>query len=246
MTDRQAKTHEEIQTDLAAYALGSLDPAERAELEDHLRNCLECRTLLEDYEEVVGFYPLAAPVTQPPDGALGRLLDRARDESVEAPLPARVVDHRVHYLWAGFAALAALLLIMLGWNIWLQFSAGGDALVDSDNIAIVLPMTSSENTEGASGHLVMDAEWDDCALVASGLPALSEERDYQLWFVRADGTRESGAVFHPNDRGQITVEVEVPESWREFEQVGITEEPAGGSPSPTGPSVLVGNFAGGS
>lgn len=243
MSERR-RNHEEFQTDLAAYALGSLDPDEQAALEEHLRDCPECQVILADYEQVVTAYPLTLPERQPPEGALDRLLERARAGQGQVPVTPDVIDHRMRYLWAGFAGLAALLLVMLGWNIWLQINADSDSLVDSSRIAIVLPLTGTENAGDASGHLVMDEEWDECALVASGLPPLDADHDYQLWFVSADGSRKSGAVFHPNDAGQISVDVDVPENWRDFEQVGITAEPAGGSPGPTGPAVLSGGFAG--
>ncbi len=244
MSER-GRDHNEFQADLAAYALRTLDAASAASLEEHLRSCPECRELLAGYEEVVAGYPLAIETQAPPDGSLDRLLERARHDAAELPAIAAPPNPgwRMRYLWTGFAAMAALLLVMLGWNVWLQFNASNRSLVDSERIAIVLPLDGSASAESATGQLVMDAEWDDCALVASGLPPLGAESDYQLWFVRADGSRESGAVFHPNARGQVTVDVDVPDNWRDFERVGVTEEPAGGSPGPTGPSVLGGNFA---
>ncbi|CAN5603722.1 anti-sigma factor [soil metagenome] len=243
MTDR-ARTHEELQADLAAYALGSLDPDDHAILEAHLRGCRECRELLEEYEEVVDLLSLAAPAEPPPEGALDRLLERARlaSEPVEFVQPAGQ-DRRATYLWGGFAALAALLLVMLAWNIWLQFGADDGYTLDSGNIALVVPLEGSENAEQATAHLIMDYSWEDGALIASGLPVLGPDRDYQLWFVRSDGTRVSGAVFHPDDSGQITVRIYVPDDLRSVERIGVTEEPAGGSPGPTGRNVLLGEFS---
>lgn len=241
----EMRSHEELRIDLAAYALGSLDPASRAALEAHLEGCAECRALLAEYEQVVDGLPFSLPVQQPPDGALDRLLERARGEPVEDGALPLVPDHRTRYLWAGFAALAALLLVMLGWNIWLQFNSDDGYSLDADTIALVVPMAGSEEAPAASGHLVMDKSWEDGALVASGLPVLGDERDYQLWFVLADGSRESGAVFHPGESGEITVRVDIPDNWRDLTGVGVTEEPAGGSPGPTGRNVLRGQISDG-
>jgi anti-sigma-K factor RskA len=243
MNERMRK-HSDFQIDLAAYALSSLDSAARKALEEHLETCAECRELLSEYQQVVDVYAFAAPVQPPPEGALERLLERTR--ALPSALPPVASARSARYLWSGFAALAALLLLTLGWNFWLQFDSDDGNLLNSEDIAIVTPLTSSENAENASGHLLMDADWKECALVASGLPALSAERDYQLWFVRADGTRVSGAVFHSDDSGKVTVQVDVPDYWRDIERVGVTEEPAGGSPSPTGQNVLLGQFALGS
>lgn len=235
----QMRHHDDLQRDLAAYALGSLGPAEREELELHLGDCAECRELLAGYEQVVDLYPLSLAPQQPPEGALGRLLARAREKSAPQPV---ATPPNLRYLWAGFAAMAALLLVMLGWNLWLQFGADENGLVDTERIAIIVPMAGAGDAEKATAHLVMDADWEECALVASALPALSADRDYQLWFIREDGTRVSGAVFHPDDDGRISVDVEVPDNWRNLERIGVTEEPAGGSPGPTGQNVLMGEF----
>jgi len=244
MTER-ATTHDELQTDLAAYALGTLDPAARDALEAHLADCDECQALLAEYEAVVDLYPLATPDQQPPDGALDRLLDRARSASNPVELP-RQADRRPVYLWAGVAAIAALLLVMVAWNLWLQSDSGSDYSLASGEVSWVVPLAGSENAENASAHLVMDEEWENGALIASGLPALSAERDYQLWFVRDDGTRESGGVFHPAGAGQIAIRVDIPDTLAGIELIGVTEEPAGGSSGPTGRNVLLGEFVVGS
>lgn len=240
MTER-ARTHDELQTDLAAYALGTLDPAARDSLEAHLVDCDDCQALLAEYEAVIDLYPLATPDQQPPDGALERLLVRARSASEPLELP-RETDRRPVYLWAGMAAMAALLLVMVAWNLWLRADSGSDYSLASGEVAWVVPLAGSENAENASAHLVMDEEWENGALIASGLPALSAERDYQLWFVRGDGTRESGGVFHPPGAGQIAIRIRIPENLAGIELIGVTEEPAGGSPGPTGRNVLLGEF----
>jgi anti-sigma-K factor RskA len=239
MNDRRA-THEDFQIDLAAYALSSLDSASRAALEEHLRGCPECRAILSEYERVTTGYPLSLAQQQPPEGALDRLLERARAEATVSPPPAQ---RSMSYLWASFAALAALLLVMLGWNLWLQFDTDDDYPLDSSSIAFVVPLEGSEEAQNASGHLVLDKDSKNGALVASGLPALSAGRDYQLWFVHADGTRDNGGVFHSDETGQITVQVIVPSNLADVERVGVTEEPAGGSPGPTGRNVLRGVFS---
>jgi anti-sigma-K factor RskA len=55
-------THDEIQTELSAYALGALDPDERVAVEQHLgAGCVECERELAAWREVVASVAVAAP-----------------------------------------------------------------------------------------------------------------------------------------------------------------------------------------
>ena len=82
------------------------------------------------------------------------------------------------------------------------------------------------STDGEHGTLVVD-----------GLPALDEERQYQLWLIE-DGQRTSGGVFSVNPEGYGSLWVLSPEPLSGYSAFGITIEPAGGSPGPTGAKVL--------
>jgi anti-sigma-K factor RskA len=240
------RSHEELQAELAEYALGTLAAERRLILEAHLPGCAECRAILADYSQVVELYPLSVALQEPPPGALERLIERAHDPLDLVELPQRLYAprrprSRSGALWAGFAALAAIIVALLAWNLWLQFGTDDPDVFD-DGAAVIVPLAGSADAEGATAHLVFDAEWKNCTLVASGLPALDPDRAYQFWFARADGTRFSGGVFRPNERGQIAIELELPEDPFAYERVGVTEEPSGGSPGPTGRNVLGGRL----
>ncbi len=166
--------------------------------------------ILSEYERVVAGYPLSLAQQQPPEGALDRLLERARSETATSPPPPQ---RSMRYLWASFAALAALLLVMLGWNLWLQFDTDDDYSAGFQQYRLSsCRWWARRRRRTLQGICVLDKDSKNGALVASGLPVLSAERDYQLWFVHADGTRDSGGVFHPDALGQITVQVIVPDN----------------------------------
>lgn len=78
------------------------------------------------------------------------------------------------------------------------------------------------------------------ALEANRLPPLSESQTYQLWLTNAAGERWSGAVFRPDDSGSAVALVWCPQPMDEIVRFGVSIEPAGGSPAPTGPNVLRG------
>jgi hypothetical protein len=83
--------------------------------------------------------------------------------------------------------------------------------------------------------------WLDAAntavLRAEGFPPLAEGKAYQLWLIRGD-QRTSGGLFTVDDAGCGTLIFHPTESLEAFDGMGITPEPASGSPGPTAPPVV--------
>lgn len=77
--------------------------------------------------------------------------------------------------------------------------------------------------------------------MVDGLPKLDESQQYQLWLIK-DGERTSGGVFSVTSSGYGWVYVRTPDPLASYQAAGITIEPAGGSPGPTGDKVLGGNL----
>ena len=81
--------------------------------------------------------------------------------------------------------------------------------------------------------------WSDAeaaaVLEARDLPDVPDDETYQLWFIGADGPVSAG-TFRPDDDGRV--EVVADGDLAAAEVVGITVEPAGGSPAPTGDVLL--------
>jgi anti-sigma-K factor RskA len=75
---------------------------------------------------------------------------------------------------------------------------------------------------------------------ASSLPALPQDRIYQLWYVTT-GAPVSAALLSPDTSGRVTVTrpPAVPGRPKAF---ALTIEPAGGVPAPTGAMYLLGSF----
>jgi anti-sigma-K factor RskA len=67
------------------------------------------------------------------------------------------------------------------------------------------------------------------------LEPLGPDQQYQLWLIK-DG-RISGGVFDVGDDGYGSLTVRAPDPLDSY-TFGVTVEPAGGSPGPTGPRVL--------
>lgn len=245
MNTAHEMTCEETRANAGAYALGALSAGERAALAAHLAACPACA------EHCAGFAPVgagllnAAPLRQPPPQLRAALLQKIQ------PAPARVSFWaRVAQGWAAprravaFAAMALVLaaaLIALAGTIG-QYAAGLQTRqmaqqLAADPAAAQLPLFGWVAAPQASGILRFRPDAKTGVLEARALPALPADRAYQLWLVNLDGTRDSGAVFQVRNSDEWVV-VSGSKPLGQYIRFGITVEPAGGSPGPTGPGAL--------
>ena len=223
-------THDEIREILPDYALSLLDQSERAQVVAHLAGCPSCRAELADYTTVVDKLPLAAPIVDPSPALKARL----RQRIAPAPQPTavswweRLFGRSAPARWQPVLALAALVLLLSVVVIWQL--AGRDA-----NSQITLSPT--EVAPAASGLINITADGRTATLAVTGLPELPADQQYQLWLI-VDGQRQSGAIFSVDEGGGATVPIDAARPLAEYGAFGITVEPAGGSPGPTGARVL--------
>lgn len=95
-----------------------------------------------------------------------------------------------------------------------------------------------EPAPGGQGRLYVDPGRGRGVLVAGNLPALPEDRVYQLWTITG-GVPRSAGVFRPAAAGAALHRIEeLPEG--PVEAWAVTVEPEGGVPQPTGEMVLLG------
>jgi anti-sigma-K factor RskA len=237
--------------DLPGYALGSLTPGEAARVEAHLAACAACRTVVDEYREVLGLLPRGLPVAAPSPASRDALLLRVREAQGHnqplAPLRQRAVWWRRAAL-----GLAAFVLLLAVSATTLLLRSGADDTSDDPGRLLaelrqrpgvqMLAMVGSQHAPAAVGQLVVDPGETRAALLVSGLPPLPRDHVYQFWFVEPDQTRVSGAVFTVDANGSAIVAVDAPQEFSRHWRCGVTEEPAGGSPGPTGRNVLAANY----
>ena len=78
-------------------------------------------------------------------------------------------------------------------------------------------------------------------LCVYAMPQLEQGKTYQAWLVQ-DGKRTSAGTFNVNRDGYGVLLINSGKPVSEYQQLGITVEPAGGSPAPTTPRVIGGNL----
>ena len=98
-------------------------------------------------------------------------------------------------------------------------------------------LAGSEVAPEASGIIYNSADGRNGTVIVDRLPQLGPDQQYQLWLIQ-HGQRTSGAVFSVDADGYRGLQIASPIPLQDYSAFGITIEPAGGSPSPTGQRVL--------
>ncbi|MER6447208.1 anti-sigma factor [Streptomyces venezuelae] len=233
----------------AAYALDALDPGERGPFDDHLSRCAECRL------EVAGFQAtaarLASAVAQPPPAALKQRTLAAveqvrqlppRSSTTLAPVPLRGALRRKAGLLAAAASVAAAALFagLAAWqnqesHHYEQQARQIEQRLGDVSTVLAAPdarTAHGRTSNGASATVVSSALRDQAVFTAGGLPAPVPGTTYQLWLDH-DGTMSPAGLIHQD--GTVLIDGDTADA----AAIGLTVEPAGGSPHPTTAPLLL-------
>jgi anti-sigma-K factor RskA len=234
--------HEEIEGLIPAYALGAADRDERQAVESHLPGCAACRALLADYRRLGDDLLYAAPVMGAPAGLTERLRRRLAPVSGEV----RAVPWWARLRLRGLApALAALLFLLAASNLyWVgrvsrvqRQTAEQAAFLTHLANAPAVKLTPDSPAPYAQGVVYRPADSPVALLCVYGMPALAPDKTYQLWLIK-DGQRDSGGLFRVTQDGFGLLVIRPDRPLSDYSALGVTVEPAGGSPAPTSPRVL--------
>ncbi|MEV8370326.1 anti-sigma factor [Microbacterium sp. NPDC064584] len=229
----------------AGAALHALSPEDRAvfeaareqhpEWERHVSTDAATAALLAD--QVVEVAP-------PPDlraALLAQIAATAQPEAELAPAGATAVKARRWGARAWFALAASLaLLVGVGWGaVFVGDMLATPASVVALNQIESAPDAQSETVALADGGEAT-AHWSESVgktvLVTDGLPEISDDQTYELWFVR-DGSAIPAGLFASDDGTATALLDGAVESG---DVIAVTIEPAGGSPTgqPTSDPIL--------
>src|SRR5262245_28486182 len=117
---------EDIDGLAAEYVLGSLDPAERAEVNSRPRTDISLTAAIEAWQRRLSPLSESAPGISPPPELFDSILSRISVETGQPVVPARVIAlprHRKNWqriIAVGASALAACLALAIGWVIHTQ------------------------------------------------------------------------------------------------------------------------------
>jgi anti-sigma-K factor RskA len=105
----------------------------------------------------------------------------------------------------------------------------------SETITISLKGTNAQPK--AQGQLIADPTSQSAVLVVTGLPPLEPGKTYQVWLIA--NAPVSAGLLTTDANGQGVLIITSTESIGSFKSLGISVEPKGGSPQPTGDIVVL-------
>ena len=228
---------------LPAYALGSLDEVETSLVAAHLAGCELCTKELASFQQVVEQLSLSAPDTPPAPELKRRLMEQISRQSAPGALREKPVRQPfMQRLFPVFGILGIILLLALSVTsllLWQQLNRSEVLTGPRGMRAIAL-----NNTDAApqsSGIVIISADGQNGVLVVDEFQQLDPTLQYQAWLIK-DGQTTRGPVFSVDESGYRGMRIEAPESLRSYSAILVTIEPAGGSASPTGQTVLSGSL----
>ena len=227
--------HSQFAEALGAYVLGALDDRERAQVDAHLRGCERCSRELAELERAAEILPRSVPQLRPPEPLRDRIMRSVEAEAAAQsggrdarPRPAGIRRFALPRPALGAAAatvigVAVAAIIVLGGR---QGTPGGGR---------VLSARITDPAVAARARVSVRVAGEHATLRVRALPHPPPRRVYQVWL--------QGPGRSPVPAGSTfmlrygTVDVRRPV--HRGERLLVTIEPAGGSPRPTRPPLIV-------
>jgi anti-sigma-K factor RskA len=227
--------HEHWEDELAAYMLGSLEPAETAAFEEHLASCRRCEEREKWLRASVDVLPSSVQQVEPPPALRERLMDVVWEEAGASPdvtrpraytRPRRGLRERLGSLTLRpAAALAATVLVLAAGVV-------GYVIGNDQSGTTKISATGTAAAPQTTGTLVRNG--DVGVLRVANLPQ-RRGRVYEVWLVQK-GKPVPSTLFQVGRNG--TGAAGIPSGLDDSTQVMVTSEPPGGSPQPTTQPLL--------
>ncbi|MEU8776968.1 anti-sigma factor [Streptomyces sp. NPDC048606] len=233
----------------AAYVLDALDPAERERFAAHLATCEACRREVAEFQATTA--RLAAAVGRTPSASAKRRTLAAVDTVRQLPPRAAVVTtpttlRDVLRRRAGILIAAASVLVaasFAGLAVWQHQESRAyeerarQSQQRLDDVTSILAAPDARTshgrtTNGASTTVVASARQNRAVFTATGLPLPVGGKTYQLWLDHGGSVRPAGFL---RQDGSVLIDGDTTDAGL----IGLTLEPAGGSPQPTTVPLLV-------
>jgi anti-sigma-K factor RskA len=222
-----ASDHNQWSEDLAAFVLGALEREEAAAVERHLESCSRCQEEMRWLQPALQTLPESVERLDPPPQLRQSLMAEVRAEAraqTAAERPARARS----WGWllkpaAGFAVVALLVAGVVGYEVGKDGSgrdSGGGTTVERQVGGIDVKMVQ----DGNSGTLQL-----------AGLHQLPPDKVLEAWVEREGKVEAVPALFVPDRNGQAETRIA---DMRGVKVVMVTEEPQGGSETPTGEPIM--------
>ena len=228
---------------LSAYLLDSLETGPATQVREHLAVCSDCRAEAAELRSVVAALAEQVTPVPPPPELRRRVLDAVHVERQVPAVPPTPRSRASRLPWLGVAAALLLAVGGVGWGLeeHLAGAASGPAAASITPVeqliasgrARVVPLSPVAGYTGRAA--LVTAASRGAYLLLTGVPKLSGERSYTLWFMRTG---------QPLSSPRAVVEVSGPGAYRlpegpsGYGAAAVTREPSRSDRSPRGPVLL--------
>jgi hypothetical protein len=236
--------HDRRLEEVAAYAIGALDPARVGEVERHLATCKRCQDELRWLSPAVQALPEAVERQVPPPELKQRLMAEVRADAAADARRARGDERRERaesrsgigewlrglnlggLTWKPLTGLAVVILIIAGGIGYAVGNGGGSGGAHTTEIEPgANGIAAKVVTEGGRGEIHL-----------ANVEELPKGKVLEAW-VEREGTVEAvPALFAPDHAGRASTTIE---SMKDVSAVMVTQEPEGGTKEPTTKPIVV-------
>lgn len=215
--------------DVAAYALGALEPAEAKAFSGHLQTCTVCSAELAAFCGVIDDLAAHAPPVRAPRSLKRKIMRAvAAEPRTAGPQTGRRSPRRAWIAHRPWLALSTALALVLAVALVAVLTLSGSSPSSR---------TVTATVAGAGRAALVISHDDRGRLVVHHFPAPPRGKVYEVWLQRGHAAPQpANALFNVNRDGDAAVKV--PGSLRGVTAVMVTPEPAGGSRAPTHPPVI--------
>jgi len=247
--------------DIPAYVLGAMDEAESAALRQHLSSCQSCQAELQTYKTLsqgLLFVPPQKPPASQRDALRaslmggrpsGRLPVAPSNFPLSIPKSSSQSRWKSHLTWgAAISAFITLLILNIMTFTTLQSiqdeqQALRAQIAANQTIISMLAYPGVErlaiNSGTVSGSLLIDWDRSIATIIAWNLPVLPSDQTYQIWLIDEQDQRISGGFITANGGTPYSsAAIIAPKELSNYRGIGVTIEPVGGSPKPTGERIF--------
>ena len=232
--------------DVAAYALGALDPAEAEAFRRHLKTCAVCPVELRAFQEVVADLAIGVERTDAPQDLKRRVMGAIEEESGTAsdrsePRPGDACARRERRRGAALRGRNWLHGPTLALGAGIAFALAAIVVV-----VIAFPGRQTGRTVRADtsvgGAAALHISADRTKLVVRHIAAPPQGKIYEVWLQYGKHTPRPKALFKPGRDGDASVVV--PGSMHGVSHVLVTAEPAPhGTRAPTANPVITASLS---
>ena len=229
------------------YFNRALTEDEMRQFEDHLIECPSCQEELMELEILTADLPYESEMIEVPADLKARIFDSLPNETVQADNVTSITTQvkKRRRIGPFTSLLAAGLFASLVANAFLLTETQKVPEVAQSELQVIgqtiLTSQTADMDVSAVAMLVTDGNQDVLLLDAENLPALAEDKLYQVWVLEGDQPYPAGVV-QPTEAGKGNISHQLTDLSGTWDTIAITIEEQPNLTAPQGQMILAGGI----